>query len=163
MVGQQRRISLRRIAGPEPDERRPLNQRVAADAHLVRNQRLRWNPQASSVLAELQTVIGASQRVALDMSLRQRHAAMRTAVVECDGVAGLCARRGEVLLAALPPQYSATANLVRKRDDIPGIFDEALRRRADRLSDSGVHRAFLLRPLRIAGVICHFLTFKQVM
>src|SRR4029077_526231 len=70
------------IAHPDPDPIEPLDQRIGADRGIGRYLRLAGNLDAAAARVEAQPVIAAAQRVALELSERQRQVAVAAAVLE---------------------------------------------------------------------------------
>ena len=81
-VGRLGPAAQRRIAGPDPDERRPLPDRVAAHLGAVGHVPLGRHADAPAVRREREAVVAAHDLVPVERAHRQRRGAVRAAVVE---------------------------------------------------------------------------------
>jgi len=119
-VGDQRRVGLILIAGPDPDESVALDHGIALVARET-TYPLPWHLQRFPVAAHDQAVIAAHQVAVFDVSQRQRCAAMGAKVLDCHNLVFLAVIENDFFAADLPPERFLR-NFIGCAGDVPGVF-----------------------------------------
>ena len=119
-VGRLGPAAQRRIAGPDPDERRPLPDWVAAHLSAVGHVPLGRHADAPAVRREREAVVAAHDLVPVERAHRQRRGAVRAAVVEHRQLAVVLPEEEQPTPKRLPGEQRP-AHLVTRRDHIPAV------------------------------------------
>ena len=130
-------IGQRRIAHPDPDPAIALDHRIVPHARTRRHQGLSRHRDAGTGRIEHQPMIGAFDATIGDFAHRQRHIAMRTAILQRCGRPVGAAKQHDRLIHDGPRQR-AIIKLMRPGGDIPAITEIFLG-----------HPAFRSKPCRI--------------
>src|SRR5690242_7964876 len=122
-VFDERRVRLRRIAGPDPDPVVLLYDRISAHPGRWRDAFLARDAHAFAARIELQAVIRALHDVGDELAHRQLRLAMAATVFQRDRLAVERAKQQHRLLQNDPAAHVA-ADLVIPGGDVPGVADE---------------------------------------
>ena len=122
-IDDRRGVGQRRVAEPDPDELVLLDQRIALDRGLARNEALARHLHAFALRVDDQTVIAALDAVLDDRAEAQRRGAVAAAVGQRGGAAVAVAEQHDRVVADAAGERRF-AELVTPCGDVPGIARE---------------------------------------